>query len=232
MLSVQPHLAKSMFRFDPISGRLELNDGAPRRRRRVARLRCQRLRCRDAGWRLRSRPHPEPALPHVDPGRHGPASLDLAASAPAPAPAVAAPVAAPAPAPAPAQQAVDLVDDPRCSKSSWEADEVIERARTALTALREAPADLEQLTVVAVPSTRSRAARAWSGSMTLAKVPGPASSSTTAGWPRCSQRPTSPCKPSATKRWTTSRTGVPRLAARSPACPPRRRCRPAPMRYA
>jgi chemosensory pili system protein ChpA (sensor histidine kinase/response regulator) len=157
MLSVQPQLAKRMFRFDDATGRLDAVMG-----RREGAVELPDFEA--SGFHVDLEPELPAAAPvssfsheatqplHVDFG-----SLDLPdlslpdvdlTQAAAPAPVVAAPVPAPAPAPV-AAPAPSVADDPEMREIFLEeADEVIGNARAALAELREQPTDHGQLTIV------------------------------------------------------------------------------------
>ena len=97
--------------------------------------------------------------------------------------ACAAPLAPPAPAP------LSWPDRPRRRRRDARglprgAREVIGDARAARPGWLHAPSDVAQMTTVRPPSTRSRAARAWSAGRSSAKPAGPASRSTTRSWLR------------------------------------------------
>ena len=145
MLSVQPQLAKRMFQFDESTGRLDAVMG-----RREGAVELPDFEA--SGFHVDLEPETSPAHDATQPLRVDFASLDLPdlslpdvdLSQPAPAPA---PVAARAAAPAPSEPSV--ADDPEMREIFLEeADEVIANARAALEALREAPTDHAQLTIV------------------------------------------------------------------------------------
>ncbi len=155
MLSVQPALAKRMFQFDDRTGRLDAVMG-----RREGAVELPDFEA--SGFHVDLEPEVEGTLDveATQPLRVDLASLDLPdlslpdldlsqpalAPAPAPAPVVAPPP--PAPAPAPSFEP-SVADDPEMREIFLEeADEVIGNARAALEALRDAPADHGQLTVV------------------------------------------------------------------------------------
>ncbi|MFN3861893.1 MAG: Hpt domain-containing protein [Roseateles sp.] len=143
MLSVQPALAKRMFQFDEASGRL-----APVMGRRQGAVKLPDFEASGFHEDLAA----EPPMAATQPLRIDLAELnlpdlslpdlslpDLDLSAPPPTPA---PVAA-----APAE--VSVADDPEMREIFLEeASEVIGNARAALAALRDAPADQAQLTIV------------------------------------------------------------------------------------
>ncbi|MFT7723313.1 MAG: Hpt domain-containing protein [Roseateles sp.] len=135
MLSVQPALAKRMFRFDEASGRLDAVMG-----RREGAVELPDFEA--SGFHLDPEPEAEP--PHDATQRLQPLHLDLATldlpdlSLPE--------LAAPAPA---ADGGPSVADDPEMREIFLdEAGEVIGNARAALDALREAPADHGELTIV------------------------------------------------------------------------------------
>ncbi|MFN3304723.1 MAG: Hpt domain-containing protein, partial [Roseateles sp.] len=147
MLSVQPALAKRMFQFDEASGRL-----APVMGRREGAVALPDFEA--SGFHVDLAPElpADRSMEATQPLRIDLAELDLPdlslpdldPSAPAPSPA---PAAAPAPAPAPAEASV--ADDPEMREIFLEeASEVIGNAQAALAALRDAPADPAQLTIV------------------------------------------------------------------------------------
>ncbi|MCE4554950.1 Hpt domain-containing protein [Roseateles cellulosilyticus] len=152
MLSVQPALAKRMFRFDETSGRLEAvmgrHDGA-----------VELPDFEASGFHVDLEPEIETSLDveATQPLRVDIASLDLPdlslpdldLSEPAPAPA-ATPAPTPAPVPVAAPVAAPSVDDDPEMRDIFleEAEEVIGNARAALEALQESPADHGQLTIV------------------------------------------------------------------------------------
>jgi len=154
MLSVQPALAKRMFEFDEATGRLDAVMG-----RREGAVELPDFEASGFHVDLDDEfAEPAPAHETTQPLRIDLASLDLPDLslpdldlsepdlAPAPAPA---PVPAAAPAPAPAASEPSVADDPEMREIFLEeADEVIGNARTALAALREAPADHGELTIV------------------------------------------------------------------------------------
>ncbi|MBW8847626.1 MAG: Hpt domain-containing protein [Burkholderiales bacterium] len=147
MLSVQPQLAKRMFQFDETSGRLDAVMG-----RREGAVELPDFEA--SGFHVDLSDESSGAGPAHDvtqPLRIDFASLDLPdlslpdvdLSQPAPA----AP-AAPAPAPV-VESGPSVADDPEMREIFLEeADEVIANARAALEALREAPTDHGQLTIV------------------------------------------------------------------------------------
>ncbi|RZL28420.1 MAG: hybrid sensor histidine kinase/response regulator, partial [Rubrivivax sp.] len=158
MLSVQPALAKRMFEFDEATGRLDAVMG--RREGAVALPDFEA-----SGFHVDLDVEP-PELASLDVEATQPLRVDLATldlpdlslpdldlSQPAPEPA---PAPAPAPVSAPAQPPVraaatepSVADDPEMREIFLEeADEVIGNARAALEALREAPADHGQLTII------------------------------------------------------------------------------------
>ncbi|HEY0956564.1 MAG TPA: Hpt domain-containing protein [Roseateles sp.] len=145
MLSVQPALAKRMFQFDEASGRL-----APVMGRREGAVELPDFEA--SGFHVDLEPEPAPSMEATQPLRIDLAELDLPdlslpdldLSQPAPPPVVA--PAAPA---APTAPEPSVADDPEMREIFLEeADEVIANARAALDALRAAPADHGQLTVV------------------------------------------------------------------------------------
>ena len=165
MLSVQPQLAKRMFRFDDATGRLDAVMG-----RREGAVELPDFEA--SGFHVdlepempaaASAPAPVADFAHeaTQPLRVDFGSLDLpdlslpdvdltqtAAPAPVAAPVVAPPPPAPAPAPV-AAPAPSVADDPEMREIFLEeADEVIGNARAALAELREQPADHAQLTIV------------------------------------------------------------------------------------
>jgi chemosensory pili system protein ChpA (sensor histidine kinase/response regulator) len=140
MLSVQPALAKRMFQFDESSGRL-----APVMGRREGAVELPDFEA--SGFHVDVDMAPEPSMEATQPLRIDLAELDLPdlslpdldLSQPAPAP----------PVPAAAAPEPSVADDPEMREIFLEeADEVIANARAALEALRDAPADHGQLTVV------------------------------------------------------------------------------------
>ncbi|MFG6443204.1 Hpt domain-containing protein [Pelomonas margarita] len=150
MLSVQPALAKRMFQFDETSGRLDAVMG-----RREGAVELPDFEA--SGFHVDLDPEPdtgpdtEPSMEATQPLRIDLASLDLPdlslpdldLSQPAPVPT---PVAPPAAAMA---SEPSVADDPEMREIFLEeADEVITNARAALAALRDAPADHGQLTVI------------------------------------------------------------------------------------
>ncbi|MDR7334874.1 Hpt domain-containing protein [Roseateles asaccharophilus] len=145
MLSVQPALAKRMFQFDEASGRL-----APVMGRREGAVELPDFEA--SGFHVDLEPEaPSASMEATQPLRIDLAAMDLPdlslpdldLSQPALAPA---PVAAPTPAAAPEPS---VADDPEMREIFLEeADEVIANARAAMEALRDAPADHGQLTVV------------------------------------------------------------------------------------
>ena len=147
MLSVQPQLAKRMFRFDEATGRLDAVMG-----RREGAVELPDFEA--SGFHIDMDDEaPAPGMEATQPLHVDFASLDLPdlslpdvdVSQPAPAPVAAVPVAAPAP----AQHEPSVADDPEMREIFLEeADEVIGNARTALAALHEQPGDHAQLTVV------------------------------------------------------------------------------------
>ncbi|MCE4538345.1 Hpt domain-containing protein [Pelomonas sp. P7] len=154
MLSVQPALAKRMFQFDEATGRLDAVMG-----RREGAVELPDFEA--SGFHIDLEPEAAPApaaefaheatqplrvdLAALDLPDLSLPDLDLSQPAPQPAPA---PVASPAPAPV-AMPEPSVADDPEMREIFLEeADEVIGNARAALEALREAPADHGQLTVV------------------------------------------------------------------------------------
>ena len=73
MLSVQPHLAKSMFRFDPISGRLEPVMGRREGAVELPDFAASGFDVETLDGGYEAAPPPEPAFAACRPGRHGPA---------------------------------------------------------------------------------------------------------------------------------------------------------------
>ncbi|MEE8614258.1 MAG: Hpt domain-containing protein [Roseateles sp.] len=147
MLSVQPALAKRMFRFDEATGRLEAVMG-----RREGAVELPDFEA--SGFHVDLEPEVEPAssMQATQPLHVDLASLDLPdlslpdvdLSQPLSAPP---PPAPPPPAPAPADPSV--ADDPEMREIFLEeAEEVIGNARAAVQALRAEPNDHGQLTVV------------------------------------------------------------------------------------
>ena len=145
MLSVQPALAKRMFEFDEASGRLDAVMG-----RREGAVELPDFEA--SGFHVDLEPQAEPAYDATQPLRVDLATLDLPdlslpdvdLSLPAPAP-----VPVPPAAPVAAVSEPSVADDPEMREIFLEeADEVIGNARAALDALREAPADHGQLTIV------------------------------------------------------------------------------------
>ncbi|WP_458232511.1 Hpt domain-containing protein [Roseateles sp. P5_E8] len=150
MLSVQPALAKRMFEFDESTGRLDAVMG-----RREGAVELPDFEASGFHVDLGDEPAEfETSHEATQPLRIDLASLDLPdlslpdldLSEPAPVPA---PAPAPAPARAPVASEPSVADDPEMREIFLEeADEVIGNARAALTALREAPADHGELTII------------------------------------------------------------------------------------
>lgn len=141
MLSVQPALAKRMFQFDEAGGRL-----APVMGRREGAVALPDFEASGFHVDLAPEPPADKSMEATQPLRIDLAELDLPdlslpdldLSAPAP---------VPAPAPAPAEASV--ADDPEMREIFLEeASEVLGNAQAALAALRDAPADQAQLTIV------------------------------------------------------------------------------------
>lgn len=153
MLSVQPQLAKRMFRFDESTGRLD-----PVMGRREGAVELPDFEA--SGFTVEAAPAVEPAYVTTQPVRVDLAALelpdlslpdvDLSQPAPAPAPVAAPVVSAPAPkAPVPSAPEPSVADDPEMREIFLEeADEVIANARAAVDELRGQPADQSQLTIV------------------------------------------------------------------------------------
>ncbi|RZJ08231.1 MAG: hypothetical protein EOP39_14335 [Rubrivivax sp.] len=147
MLSVQPALAKRMFQFDDASGRLDAVMG-----RREGAVELPDFEA--SGFHIEHDFDPQPGMEATQPVRIELASLDLPdlslpdldLSQPALSPAAAAPV--PTRAPAPVSEP-SVADDPEMREIFLEeADEVIGNARNALDALRKAPTEHGELTIV------------------------------------------------------------------------------------
>jgi len=137
MLSVQPALAKRMFRFDEATGRLDAVMG-----RREGAVELPDFEASGFHVDLDAEPPASPALEATQPLHVDLGSMDL--------PDLSLPdVDLSQPAPVVAPPAPSVADDPEMREIFLEeADEVIANARTALAELRQQPADHGQLTVV------------------------------------------------------------------------------------